>query len=151
LVKYEIREGLREDINGLKLRDFDILELTACSSKPPEQQLKEAWEKSDMRWTVLKNGEVACVLGCCGLKGKFGVPWLLGTDLSKKVKQAFVTDLKLCLAEMLREYRCLINYVHPQNKQSIRWLQWLGFKIKKPVPFGEFGILFHPFTMSKDV
>ena len=150
-MNHKIRPGKPEDINGMKLRAMDLMELTACSSDPPEQQLRESWENSDTRWTVLAGDEVACVLGCCGEKGRFGVPWLLGTDLTKKVKRAFLTDLKRCSEIMVRDYGILVNYVHPDNTQSVRWLSWLGFKIEDPIPFGEFGELFHPFYMVRDV
>jgi hypothetical protein len=150
-VSYEIREGKAEDIEGIILRDMDILELKECCNKAVEQQVNECWSNSGVRWTVWYGDKVACVLGCCGEVGKWGVPWLLGTEHSKHVKKAFISDLKSCLNVMLYKYKSLINFVHPKNKESIRWIKWLGFEVSDPVPFGEFGNLFHPFQMVSNV
>ncbi len=151
-MKTRLEIGKPNDINGLVFRQMDMLEMREAVRMPPQEQVHLSWVNSEkMRWTVWYGDQVACVLGCAGEKGKFGVPWLLGTDLSKKVKKAFLNEIKDCLRIMLKEYRFLINYVHPQNKQSIRWLKWLGFTVVPPKPFGDFGKLFHPFYMREHV
>lgn len=151
-MKARLEIGKPNDIDGLVFRDMDLLEMREAMKMSPQDQVDLSWEKSKkMRWTVWYGDQVACILGCVGVDGKFGVPWLLGTELSKKVKRAFLKEIKDCLGTMIKEYKFLINYVHPKNKQSIRWLKWLGFTVTSPIPFGDFGNLFHPFYMRDHV
>jgi hypothetical protein len=149
--KHIIKPGKSEDIEGLVLRDSDLEELKACCSQSPEEQLKETWESSDMRWTIWAGGKVAGVFGCKGQVGKFGVPWMLGSKLTEKIRKVFIVDAKDYVEIMLERYKFLINYVHVDNKQSIRWLKWIGYTVKDPQPFGEFGNLFHPFFRKRNV
>lgn len=50
--------------------------------------------------------------------------------------------------EMGTDYLTLRNHVDIRNHLAIRWLQWLGFTLDDPIPFGPFGFKFHPFNMQ---
>lgn len=150
-MKHKILPGKSSDIEGLILRESDIDELKACCSGIPEEQLRESWETSEMRYTIWYGDKVAGVFGCAGIAGKFGVPWMLGSDLTSKVKRVFIVDAKVYVELMLKKYNRLMNFVYSKNKQSIRWLEWIGYTLEKPVPFGEFGELFHPFHKESNV
>lgn len=56
-----------------------------------------------------------------------GIPWLLARDGFKMTK----SWLRICRDEVFPEmdniFPILKNYVHKDNKDSIRWLKWLGF------------------------
>jgi hypothetical protein len=74
-----------------------------------------------------------------------GVPWLLSTEQALKHKRQFLELSPPVIEEMMSMCSRLVNYVHVDNKLSIRWLKWLGFTVEDPKP----GELFHRFTMER--
>ncbi len=148
-MNHKILPGKLEDIDGLVLRKSDYDELKACSADSPEEQLRDSWETSDMIWTIWVGDTVAGVFGCAGHEGRFGVPWMLGSDLTKKVRKVFIVDAKNYVEIMLDKYKRLVNFVHVDNKQSIRWLKWIGYTVLDPIPYGDFGKMFHPFVKER--
>lgn len=56
-----------------------------------------------------------------------GIPWLLRRDGFKITKSWLKQCRDSIFPEMESTYPILKNYVHKKNKQSIRWLRWLGF------------------------
>jgi hypothetical protein len=44
----------------------------------------------------------------------------------------------------------VFNYVYAENKKSIKWLEWLGFKVRDAQPIGINGANFHRFEMVND-
>jgi len=68
--------------------------------------------------------------------------WMLGTDKVFSVKKRF---LKQCGREMDELFSGLTvyNYIDADNKQSLRWLKWLGFDILPAEPRGWLKKPFH--------
>jgi hypothetical protein len=48
---------------------------------------------------------------------------------------------------MLQVFPHLINFVHAENRTSVRWLRRLGFTVHPVMPYGRLGEPFHPFEM----
>ena len=150
-MKHRILPGKPEDIRNLILRKEDLAELKAGCSILPSIQLFDSWVASAMRWTIWIDKKVAGVFGCSGKAGQVGVPWLLGSELLTKVPEVFVIDAPKYVDMMQERYKFLFNYVHEENRISTRWLQWLGFKLKDPAPYGEFGNPFRYFYRASNV
>lgn len=145
-MRLEILPGNDEDATHLigRLRNRDLEELRAYGSDSPDNQLMESWNNTRLRWTVWIDGSVACVFGCRGIND-IGVPWLLGSDFTKKMRRVFIAESKKYIDVMRKRYNTLFNYVYYKNRQSIKWLIWLGFTVDRPKPYGEFGNPFHLF------
>lgn len=79
-----------------------------------------------------------------------GVPWMLTTKQSKQYRREFMVYTRQVIDEMLTECELLVNYVHSENKTSIKWLQALGFTIDEPMPNNKTGELFHRFHKTRN-
>ena len=51
---------------------------------------------------------------------------------------------------MQQGYDTLYNYVHIDNKVSIRWLKYFGFVITKELPYGHAQEMFYHFERNKN-
>ncbi|MNC81827.1 hypothetical protein D3C75_1350850 [compost metagenome] len=51
---------------------------------------------------------------------------------------------------MLERHPTLTNYVDARNLAAIRWLQWLGFRMDSPVPYGPHRLTFRQFHLTRD-
>jgi hypothetical protein len=59
-----------------------------------------------------------------------GKIWFLGTDDIDKVKKSFYKYSKLILKFLSNDYDFVENYVPKDHIKTIKWLQWIGFKIE---------------------
>lgn len=149
----EITPASLEDVPELAeaVREPDQREIWRSSAVSPEDALRRALRVSDMVWTGRYDGQMVCMFGVAPMSiiTGTGSPWLLGTDLIVKYARPFLRANKPYVAEMLNKYPYLVNYADTENVVAVRWLEWLGFKMNTPEPFGPFGFLFHRFEMRK--
>lgn len=133
-----------------RLRAADMREIEAAIGIAPLKALRLSLTRSTEAWAGTVDGEVACVFGVgpLSLLGGEGCPWLLGSDLVERNAIAFARRNRAMVARWLRTYRVLRNHVDARNTQAIRWLGWLGFELKPPVPYGVSRLPFHPFERS---
>lgn len=59
-----------------------------------------------------------------------GLPWLLGTTETPRHARALLGLSRPRLDAMAEGWRVLENIVHAENRQSIRWLRFLGFAVE---------------------
>lgn len=150
--EYTIRATVPEDIKYLAsvLRQGDIDELRASHGGSTRQAMWGAYLVSrDTTFTGEANGVPVCVYGVrepCMLN-TVASPWMLASR-----------DLVLHSGEFLRRSKQMVeifrnifpvmeNYVDARNIASIRWLQWVGFSVYYPKPYGVEGLPFHRFDM----
>ena len=133
-----------------RMRGPDRREVWAASHQTPEGVICLSMVKSDISMTGLADGQVVCMfgIGSVSVLSLTGVPWMLATDDLEKHARAFLRRNKKVLAEMSEGYTLLRNYVDERNTVAIRWLEWLGFTILPPIPFGMDQLPFHPFEMK---
>lgn len=133
------------------MRKEDVAEIWASHRHLPYDALMNGWEVSDYSTVVLADKEPICMFGLSkgDLLSGSGVVWLLGCDLARKHKRAFLQISKPIVDEMLTICPRISNMVHAENKASIRWLKWLGFIIEEPVPYGPDKELFHYFYLER--
>lgn len=78
-----------------------------------------------------------------------GIPWLISTDAIEQHPRAFLRVCRPLVAQMMRRHCSLINYVDVRNTAAIRWLEWLGFSMGSPTPYGPKQLLFRQFQMTR--
>lgn len=149
-----IREPRSGDIGFLAqhLRQADRSEVLASvgDQVPISDVLAYSVLTASRCWVAATAHEPVAVFGvtpltsceCCGS------PWLLGTERLRHYSQGLVREGRRYVAEMLRDYSRLLNYVDARNTASVRWLKHLGFTLHDTVPRGPWGVPFHPFEKS---
>lgn len=128
------------------MRQEDKDEIWHLARSSPGDALRAGFIGGEICRTMLLDGHVVCIFGIGGIKGEVGVPWLLASDLLKKVRKTFIRQAKDTLAEISKGYPLLINVAWTKNTEHIRWLKWMGFDFgvpKKMGPDGEYYIEFH--------
>lgn len=139
-----------------RMRAADIAELAACDHHDLLGVVERGVRGSRICWSVLEDGEVLCVFGVAPLRPHLllehvGVPWLLGTEAMFRHWRSLVRVPPSYIALMLDAYPRLVNFVHADNHQSIRWLRRMGFALDSAAPFGPNGAPFHRFEMQRHV
>lgn len=84
---------------------------------------------SDMAVTCVIDGRPEGMLGVAALSviDDLGSPWLLGTTELRRHARPFLEAGPPMVAAMHERFSRLVNYVHIDNRASIRWLSRLGF------------------------
>ena len=142
----ELIESIADD-----MRQADADEVWASNHHTPLESLKEGWWLSDFSTVVMCDNEPLVMIGLVKrdmLTGS-GVVWMLGANRALKYKKQFFTQTKPVIDEMLTICPRLCNMVHSKNTVSIKWLEWLGFTIDEPTPYGPEGELFHRFHLER--
>lgn len=142
----EMMESIAAD-----MRSADAAEVMASHGHTPTQAIMEGWKLSQYSVVVMVNSEPCVIMGLVNwdLLSGSGVPWLLGTERALKYSREFFRLSPPVIDEMLTVCPRLFNYVHAENKISIKWLKWIGFTIDEPMPHGINGELFHRFHLER--
>lgn len=133
------------------MRDADKVEIWASDRQTPLSALTMGVSMSDYSTAVVIDDTPCAVMGLsirCPLTGS-GVPWLLGANAIMRYKREILLQSPRVIDQMLTICPRLFNFVHCENKASIRWLRWLGFTIESPKPYGVGGELFHKFHLER--
>lgn len=134
------------------MREADRVEIWSSSGVKPLEALKDSLEVSSHAWCGTADGVPVCIFGVgvvSILEGR-GSPWLLGTDDIERHGFAFARRNRKYIADMLKTYERLENWVDDRNTLSKRWLRWMGFTLHAPVPYGMMGELFCRFEMTRN-
>lgn len=107
----------------------DVREL-ACMGSTPLEALTAGFRFSDLdlRWTLYLDGAPAAMWGCAAYAPSRGCPWLLSDGRLPKVRRLTLDTTLQHVGLMRQRYPYLANAVHAQNRHSLRWLQWAGFR-----------------------
>jgi hypothetical protein len=139
-----------------RMRPGDVAELHACDHFDLHAVVRQGVETSRLCWSVLEDGELLCIFGVAPLRPQLllehvGVPWFLGTEAVARHRRTLTVAPPAYIARMLEAYPRLLNFVHAENHQAIRWLRRLNFMVSPAEPFGPNGALFHRFEMQRHV
>lgn len=134
-------------------RHADTRELWAQARMTPFAAMLAGMERGVFTLTGMIDDEPACMLGVTPISalGGHGAPWLVTTPAIEKAQITFLRHCRPVVREMHGVFPVLFNLVDARNALAIRWLSWLGFRIKDPVPYGPDALPFHPFWMTQDV
>lgn len=113
------------------MREMDVFECKAAGFATPLEAIQKGFERSKNMKTGCYKSVPLCVWGevpdTCG----GAVIWQLGTDAVKLHKRAFMVESKKVIEQMLTRYKYLTNVVCMENKESVRWLKWLGAEFQE--------------------
>lgn len=130
-------------------RPADREEMLACAGQTVEDALREGLSKSLRAWVIESDGLPLAAVGDTMAGIGLGVPWMVTTEHIASNPRGFLRASRAILGDMLMRHQMLINYVDARNAAAIRWLQWLGFAIGEPVPYGAQQLPFRQFTMIR--
>jgi len=124
----------------LQLRPADAREI-AANGVDKMEAIGVSLARSLWAYAYIVDGEVAAILGCgltCMLGGHH-TPWLITGRPVDRHKREFLRLTRARVEEMKRRYPVMVNWVHAEYRESLRWLAWLGFEIDAPRPLGPRG------------
>lgn len=152
-MEVKFRAARNEDVAKVAahMREIDRKELALAGGLEPLEALEQSYEYSEYCRCIEVDGEPAAMFGVRRpfiLSGK-GIIWLLGTDDLVKMRKSFVENSMKYVNEGFKYADSLENYVWIENKLSIRWLKWCGFKFDEPAPYGVKKALFLHFYKEK--
>ena len=135
-----INDALVERLRG-RLRQADNVEVTAAFGHSADEGLDNAVEYSERAYVMLDNGEPIIAFGVAPYEAQKGSPWLLATPAIEDMDVAMyvLRHSRGYVDEFLVLFEELENWVHAENLVSLRWLEWLGFDIDTPAPWGVSG------------
>ena len=118
----------------------DAYEVLSSDGLSPLEALQISFETSYECNTIVKNGFIMGMFGC-GYGGDklYGVPWMLTNGDFRGFSKKFLKEAREWILKLSQRHLILYNYVHCENKKSIRWLKWLGFKFMREIPKYGFG------------
>lgn len=154
MAKVTFRQPTAEDAHYLAahMRQEDVHEIMASHGREPLEALQIGLRISALTSLAAEaDGTPLVIFGLyqrVAVSGR-GVPWLLGVDRSRLYVREFLEYGRQAVSEMLEVTSSLVNYVHHQNRLSIRWLRRLGFTLEPAQPFGLAGELFHRFHQER--
>lgn len=143
-----IRPTISSDISSLAndLRDADEKEIT-CLGLLPHRTLWRSFKSAVWSRTVFVDGKIAAIGGVGGhVIGLTGRPWMLTGKAAERVSPIrFARIFSDHVAEMLRVFPILSNYVAADYHKSVKLLTLTGFHLSEPISIGDSGALFRRF------
>lgn len=138
-----------EDVEFIasRLRAADIAELKAASeTTSPLETIQRALIHSDESF-VYCNGDTPIAIGGVVHRTELdgGAPWLLGTEEIFKHPRTLLKASTKKINEWLSKYKFLTIAVHVENKQSIQFIEHLGFNCMNTVKLNDW---FYIYTRS---
>lgn len=133
-----------------RLRVDDLREVTLSSGNNVEASLVKAVEVSEVCLCAEDEEGIICLWGIARHDSSRGSIWMLAADSVYKYTKELI-GIKPWVHSMLPHYGTLYNYVHADNKRSIRWLKMLGFKFGELIPdYGVGKAPFYPFYLIQE-
>lgn len=139
---------------SLALRAEDAAEIVALGANPTVEAV-DSVRKSDVSFTWLVDGEVACVGGVVAIgdtalvPSRVGLVWLLSGALVAQHPIRFARASRVVLSWLLGHYSLLGNVVDARYAATLRWLRWLHFEVEAAAPLGPLGMPFHACTLRR--
>jgi len=121
------------DVMALAIRQIELREGWASTGKDPAELLALSISRSRSLWVITYKEKIRGVFGLAvGTEGDvtYGTPWFLSNDLpfaSYMNRGLFLRTSKQLVRFMKSKVDLLMNIISLENKESCRWLRWLGF------------------------
>jgi len=122
-----------EDVMALDIRPIELREGQASTGEEPLELLALSISRSRYLWVITYMEKICGVFGLHIFEEngvKYGSPWMLSNDLpfaSYSNQGLFLRTSKQLVQFMKSKVDLLMNIVSLENKESCRWLRWLGF------------------------
>jgi len=135
------------DILSDNMCQVDKDEVYATSGQSPKTALLSSVMCSDQLFCYFATDELLGIGGVGLEPNGDGIPWFLRTNYfnswKRKNLRSFIKSTKSWIEHMGESYPAMYNYVDVRNKESINWLQHLGFDLTETVD--NYGFLSIPF------
>lgn len=140
------------DLANLHARRADEEELWASARHTPHQAAAFGIEHSDAS-SIFLYGDLAGIFGVVPHPHRYGIgaPWAILTFAAELHPRPFLRASRAEVDHMRHGFYYLENYVDARNVTAVRWLDWLGFHIEEPKPYGVDGLPFHHFSWGSHV
>lgn len=140
--RYRLATEADADFIADRLRAYDQEELRAGGHTDFRETLRLALRITDEPVVYLKEGVPVALFGVAAIAPGVGSPWLLGTTSLDEESRSLLTDARVIVHNMRKQYHSLYNYVYEGHTRSRKWIKWLGFTVDDPLPHGPNGELF---------
>ncbi len=151
-VKYNIRSATEEDAEYLstRLKPMDLREIDAVTGRPALVVLRSGINGSESCQVGTADDVPFCIYGVRKLShlSDTGIVWMLSSEEIDKHAMKFGRECGKEIKKMMGNLRMFENYCHVENRKTIVWLKWLGFKFDKPAPYGRRKEMFRRFYME---
>lgn len=133
------------------MRAEDAAEIEASHGHAPLEGLMSCLKQSSIARTAMFEEEVAAMFGVApvNMMTGHGSMWLLSSQVVEEVPLLFLRRSREEVRKLLEVWPLLTNYVDARYTKALRWVEWLGFQIGDPVPFGVAGLPFHPISIRR--
>ena len=126
------------------------MEVRASHGLSPRRALRLALVVSgryDLAFTATLENEPVVMFGITppSILDEVAVPWMLTTAAVEKHPKTFMKESRALFEVFKQSFPRMRNYVDARNTVAVRWLQWLGFSVYYPEPFGPDEMPFHKF------
>ena len=148
----QVREANNQDAVYIasNLRDADKLEFYRVTGERDALDNIIFGLNADRSITYcIHSDENPIALVGCIEKQDFKIVWACGTNEVSRYPKGFVAETKKLLERHKSEFKPYLNYVDAENKNAIRYLRHVGFKILDAIPYGKLDCKFHPFIWGK--
>lgn len=132
----KIRPSIKSDciIIGENLRDQAALEMWNYDRSSPVESCLNSFTKSFVKMTIEHNNIPIAMFGIMLIPEP--TLWMLTTDGLENIGRNFVRNTRSWINKMLVDYPTLVAYVDIRNKESIKWLEFIGGKMVDTVFMG---------------
>lgn len=152
-VRWPTAQDIEDLVHGLRPADRDELEATLGRGVDQAAAMRDVVARSSHAWAILLNGRLGMIGGLYPMStvlgGEEAQPWMMATTTMDRSPRMLMKVGLRYLSVMRGCYPRLSNHVDARNEKSIRWLRRIGFTVHtNTVPFGPYGLPFHPFEMN---
>lgn len=141
-----------EDITSVasNMCEADILELQLSDGLSPFDALSRACKESTEAYTIVgSDGELLGMFGLSYVDDLVGSPWMLSTGKLSNYYVKFLRQSRQWVEDANNRRGVLVNYVHAENDNAIKWLRFLGFSFIRKVGYGASNAPFYEFVRIK--
>ena len=125
---------MRVEINQVTTVDYDeVIPISEASDDPRARGVLKEWIRhSPLVWEGRINGEVACVFGLIpkSIFDDEAYIWLLTTTVAQQHPFVFLRHSQIMMRRLFKLYNVIYGHVLPSNKNGVKWLKWLGMKVR---------------------
>jgi hypothetical protein len=138
------------------LRKEDIKEIEATNRFDIQKVLEDSIKMSDFCHVFVDKDEdnnlkPIAIFGLMKVNSETAIPWLLGTDeIPKNIRQLWPTA-KQMVSAWSSMFRVLVNAVHADHKESITFLEHLGFERTISNTMEETNETFHRYELTRRI
>jgi hypothetical protein len=144
-----VRPTLQGDTFELKQEDKD--EVLYSHGFQPSEAIALSIENSLVCFTVLIDEKPEIIFGINPLSilGNSAIIFLLSSDRINDIGVRFARHSRKYVDYFLSYYGHLFNYIHVDNKTTIKWLRSLNASFDSPKPYGLHHKLFMRFEFTR--